>query len=127
MNQGGKENESPESISACLVPVALERGAMRRGSFGNPRTPDNARAIVLKALGPSPSRQALSRFVEGLSRDERRFFLGESPFSPASRTAQHVEQVEKFYLWLWQGILSRNFICGCGNFAKIINSLLTPK
>jgi hypothetical protein len=98
MNQGGKENESPESISTRLVPVALERGAMRRGSFGNPRTPDNARAIVLKALGPSPSRQALSRFVEGLSRDERRFFLGASPFSPASRTAQQVEQVEEFYL-----------------------------
>jgi hypothetical protein len=90
-----KENLSPTNVlqqklraSACLLSPGVEP-RLPHNSLGKQRlSPSNARLILLKALGPSPSRQALKRFVAGLSRDERKLFLDDAndtmPGSPLS-------------------------------------------
>jgi hypothetical protein len=90
-----KENLSPTNVlqqklraSACLFSPGVEP-RLPHNSLGKQRlSPSNARLILLKALGPSPSRQALKRFVAGLSRDERKLFLDDAndtmPGSPLS-------------------------------------------
>ena len=90
-----KENLSPTNVlqqklraSAHLLSPGVEP-RLPHNSLGKQRlSPSNARLILLKALGPSPSRQALKRFVAGLSRDERKLFLddanGTMPGSPLS-------------------------------------------
>jgi hypothetical protein len=95
-----KENLSPTNVlqqklraSAHLLSPGVEP-RLPHNSLGKQRlSPSNARLILLKALGPSPSRQALKRFVAGLSRDERKLFLddanGTMPGSPLSGCERH--------------------------------------
>lgn len=85
-----KENESPTNVlqhklraSARLLSpgsaLKSDRVALRRSvGFGKPLSPGQAKQIVLRALGPSPSREALCGFVAGLSKDERRLLIGDS-------------------------------------------------
>ena len=90
-----KENLSPTNVlqqklraSAHLLSPGVEPRLPHNSLGKQLLSPSNARLILLKALGPSPSRQALKRFVAGLSRDERKLFLddanGTMPGSPLS-------------------------------------------
>ena len=47
---------------------------------------------MLKALGPSPSREALSKFVAGLSKDERRLLLGDARDANPTTPKTPIEQ-----------------------------------
>ena len=99
-----KENLSPTNVlqkklraSAHLLSPGVE-ARLPHNSLGKQRlSPTNARLILLKALGPSPSRQALKRFVAGLSRDERKLFLddanGTMPGSPLSGLGEGKEKM----------------------------------
>ena len=97
------------SVQQCVLsemPTPLPLGTARstsrivarRSSFGQSLSPGNAKLIVLKALGPSPSREALKCFVDGLSRDERRLFLGNSreptPNTPPLQTTNFCSQMD---------------------------------
>lgn len=87
-----KENLSPTNVLQQKLRASahlLSPGVVPRiphNSLGKQRLSPSK--ILLKALGPSPSRQALKRFVAGLSRDERKLFLddanGTMPGSPLS-------------------------------------------
>ena len=54
-----------------------QQGSVRRGSISSALSPRRAKHIVLRALGPSPSQEALRTFVDGLSKDERKLFFGD--------------------------------------------------
>ena len=54
-----------------------QQGSARRGSMSSALSPRRAKHIVLRALGPSPSKEALRTFVDGLSKDERKLFFGD--------------------------------------------------
>jgi hypothetical protein len=80
----GAQKQPLRASARLLSPAALPVGSSvkmsglrRRSSVGN-LSPEQAKQIVLKALGSSPSREALARFVGGLSKDERRLLLGDS-------------------------------------------------
>jgi hypothetical protein len=77
-----KENVSPTVLMQQLKSsVRMQSPSIfpsRRSSVGKPLSPSQAKQIVLKALGPSPTREALATFANGLNKDERRLFLGDS-------------------------------------------------
>jgi hypothetical protein len=66
------------SVVGSSTKQSADRGLRRRSIGKASLSPEQAKQIILKTLGPSPSREALGRFVAGLSRDERRLFLGDS-------------------------------------------------
>ena len=68
---------SARLLSPASMGSSVRQSGLRRRSVGK-LSPEQAKQIVLKALGTSPSREALARFVGGLSKDERRLFLGNS-------------------------------------------------
>ena len=82
--QGDKENSLPQlpqqqkTISERTDSAVSER----RHELAHSRSPRTTRHLLLKQLGPSPSREALMAFVKRLSASERALFTG----GPAHKT-----------------------------------------
>jgi hypothetical protein len=64
---------TPQGLRASHIKQSAPR--FLRPSRGKSFSPATIKQILLRELGPSPSREALSSFVSRLSREERRLFL----------------------------------------------------
>ncbi|MGB1600853.1 MAG: hypothetical protein ACPIOQ_49395, partial [Promethearchaeia archaeon] len=86
--QDDKENCSPQIPPQLPPTIRVRKGlraqgdkedsavSQRRHELAHSRSPRTTRHLLLKQLGPSPSREALMAFVKRLSASERALFLG---------------------------------------------------
>ena len=79
--QGDKENSLPQlpQQQNTLSERTASAVSQRRHELAHSRSPRTTRHLLLKQLGPSPSREALMAFVKRLSASERPLFLGGPP------------------------------------------------
>ena len=82
--QGDKENSLPQlpQQQKTISERTDSAVSQRRHELAHSRSPRTTRHLLLKQLGPSPSREALMAFVKRLSASERALFLG----VPADKT-----------------------------------------